>query len=79
MVRASDWPPAGPASLDPPGLGFPGCGWLQICVNPARIFTLLPRQVLDLVDWQGGQKEFETRHSPHTPGRPIFTVITLIC
>jgi hypothetical protein len=35
--------------------------------------------VLDLLDWLGGQMKFETRHSPHTSGRPIFTVVTLIC
>lgn len=51
--------------------------WLQICGNPAVFFTLVHRQVVDLLEWLGGQMKFETRHSPHAPGRPIFTVVTL--
>lgn len=42
-----------------------GCGWLQSCGNSAAFFTLLHRQVLDLVDGPEGRVQFETRHSPH--------------
>ena len=57
-----------------------GCGWLRIRVFLARICRDLPMQVFDLLDYHEGHMKFETRHSPHIiPGRPIFTVVTLIC
>ena len=45
--------------------GGAGCVWLQNCGISAVFFILLHRQVLDLLDYQGGQMKFETRHSPH--------------
>jgi len=55
---------APPAEQAPPS--FPGCVWLRICGNSAVFFTLLHRQVVDLLDWPEGQMKFETWHSPHT-------------
>jgi len=38
-----------------------GCMRLQSYVNSAAFFTLLHRQVLDLLDWPEGQGKFKTR------------------
>jgi len=42
-----------------------GCVWLKIYENSSEFFTLLHRQVFDLLDWRECLMKFEIRHSPH--------------
>ena len=41
-----------------PRQGLQKFSWLRICGNPAAFFTLLHRQVLDLLEWPEGQMKF---------------------